>query len=249
MRDLTAGKKDYALFLPAVSGFYTEVLGRCRNFPDYLPPDRTPKGFENGMEGLDFFNEEKGYFYYDVGLYSAGHAYLDEERSHKFEWMIQERDRKKVTLLGDSGGYQIGKGVIKFDWEHFFEKKGDPGYVGKADEMRAKILHWLEYTADWSLTLDVPTWAYMEETARERTGLRTFQECLDATLFNLDYFVEHREGKTKFLNVLQGTTWDDANTWYDAVKDYPFEGWAMGGNNMRDIEIALRRLRKSKCNS
>jgi hypothetical protein len=242
MRDLTAGKKDYALFLPAVSGFYTEVLGRCRNFPDYLPPDRTPKGFENGMEGLDFFNEEKGYFYYDVGLYSAGHAYLDEERSHKFEWMIQERDRKKVTLLGDSGGYQIGKGVIKFDWEHFFEKKGDPGYVGKADEMRAKILHWLEYTADWSLTLDVPTWAYMEETARERTGLRTFQECLDATLFNLDYFVEHREGKTKFLNVLQGTTWDDANTWYDAVKDYPFEGWAMGGNNMRDIEIALRRL-------
>ena len=82
----------------------------------------------------------------------------------------------------------------------------------------------------------------MEETARERTGLRTFQECLDATLFNLDYFVEHRENKTKFLNVLQGTTWDDANTWYDAVKDYPFEGWAMGGNNMRDIEIALRRL-------
>ena len=242
MRDLSKGRKDYAVFLPAVSGFYTEVLGRCRNYPDYLDPKRVPKGFENGIEGIDFFDSEKGYFFYDMGLYSAGHAYLDIERSHTLEWMVQERDKSKMTLLGDSGGFQIGKGVIKFDWDRFYEKPGDPGYKGNADKMRHKILHWLEYTADWSLTLDVPTWAYMEKTARERTGLRTFQECLDASLFNLDFFVEHRQNKTKFLNVLQGTTWDDANTWYDAVKDYPFEGWAMGGNNMRDIEVALRRI-------
>jgi len=242
MRDLSKFRKDYAVFLPAVSGFYTEILGRCRNYPDYLSDTRTPKGFENGMEGLDFLDPEKGYFFYDMCLYSAGHAYLDIDRSHVLEWMIQERDKSKVTCIGDSGGFQIGKGVIKFDWARFYEKEGDPGYKGDADKMRHKILNWLEYTADWSLTLDVPTWAYMEKTARERTGLRTFQECLDASIFNLDFFVEHRQGKTKFLNVLQGTTWDDACTWYDAVKDYPFEGWAMGGNNMRDIEFALRRL-------
>ena len=36
-------------------------------------------------------------------------------------------------------------------------------------------------------------------------------------------------GKTKFLNVLQGTYWEDAEEWYQAVKDYDFErmghGW------------------------
>ena len=85
MRDLSKGRKDYAVFLPAVSGFYTEILGRCRNYPDYLDPKRVPKGFENGMEGLDFFDSEKGYFFYDMGLYSAGHAYLDIERSHVLE--------------------------------------------------------------------------------------------------------------------------------------------------------------------
>ena len=242
MRDLSKFKKDYAVFLPAISGFYAEVLGRAKNVEGYLDPDRVPKGFENGIEGLNFLDDELGYFYYDMGLYSAGHAYLDLEKSHKLEWMIQDRDRDKITMLGDSGGYQIGKGVINFDWEHFYEKPGDMNYKGKADKTRGDILNWLEHTADWSLTLDVPTWAYLEPTARERTGLRSFDECLNATLHNLDYFVEHRQGKTKYLNILQGTTWEDTQKWYDAVKDYPFEGWAMGGNNIRDIEIALRRL-------
>lgn len=242
MRDLSKFRKDYAVFLPAISGFYTEVLGRIRNYEGYLTEGRTPAGFEHGMEGLDFLNDKTGYFYYDMGLYSAGHAYLDIERSHVLEWMIQDRDKSKITMVGDSGGFQIGKGVIKFDWDHFFERKGDKNYKGNADKVRHKILNWLEHTADWSLTLDVPTWAYIDKTARERTGLRSFNECLAATLHNNDFFVEHRQGKTKFLNVLQGTSWEDTQIWYDAVKDYPFEGWAMGGNNMRDIEIALRRL-------
>ena len=30
MRDLSKFKKDYALFLPAISGFYAEVLGRAK---------------------------------------------------------------------------------------------------------------------------------------------------------------------------------------------------------------------------
>ena len=77
---------------------------------------------------------------------------------------------------------------------------------------------------------------------RERTGLKDFDECLKCTLHNNDFFVQHRQGKTKFLNVLQGTHWEDASIWYDAVKDYPFEGWAMGGNHMRDMKMCLKRL-------
>ena len=81
-----------------------------------------PEGFEHGFEGLNFLDQEKGYFQYNKGLYSAGHAYLDLDRSNELEYIIQHRDRDNTMILGDSGGFQIGKGVIKFDWENFFEK-------------------------------------------------------------------------------------------------------------------------------
>jgi len=242
MRDLNKFNRDYATFLPAISGFFTEVMGRIKNYDGYLEPDRIPAGFENGFDGLNFLDPELGYFFYNKGLYSAGHAYLDIERSHVLEWMIQDRDRTQTTLVGDSGGFQIGRGIIKFDWEHFFEKESDPGYKGDADKVRAKILNWLEYTAEWSMILDVPPWAAFDKAGRERTGLTSFEQTLEATCFNNDYFVKHRQGKTKFLNVLQGTTWENSTLWYDTVKDYPFEGWAFGSNTARDIEFMLRRL-------
>ena len=148
MQDLNKFNRDYATFLPAISGFFTEVMGRIKNYEGYCPPERIPAGFENGFDGLNFLDPELGYFFYNKGLYSAGHAYLDIERSHVLEWMIQDRDRTQTTLVGDSGGFQIGRGIIKFDWDRFFEKEGDPGYKGDADKVRAKILNWLEYTAE-----------------------------------------------------------------------------------------------------
>ena len=65
--------------------------------------------------------------------------------------MFHTRDKKDTIVVGDSGGYQIGKGVLKFDWQNF---KGQ-----SANKMRDKILHWLELTADWSMVLDIPSWA------------------------------------------------------------------------------------------
>jgi len=128
MRDLSKTHSDYATFLPAVSGFMTELLGRCKSVPGYIPEGRVPNGFEHGFEGMNFLDKEKGYYYYNKALYSAGHAYLDIEKSKVMEHIIQCRDRDNTTIVGDSGGFQIGKGVIKFDWENFFEKPGDVGY-------------------------------------------------------------------------------------------------------------------------
>ena len=34
------------------------------------------KGFENGLEGLNILDKEKGYVYYSHGLYSAGHVQI-----------------------------------------------------------------------------------------------------------------------------------------------------------------------------
>ena len=240
--DLQTRNKDYAVFLPSISGFYQTFISKERNNPGVdVPSTRIPQEFENGIEGFNFLNKEQAYFYYPDALYSAGHAQLDIAKSDVEESMIQKRDKKNNFILGDSGGFQIGKGVINFDWQHFWEKQGDAGYVGAADKTRMAILNWLEHTADYSMVLDLPTWA-SNPINQPRTGLKDFNDCLKGTLFNNDFFLKHRKGQTKFLNVLQGGSNTDADTWYEAVKHYPFEGWAMGGNNMKDADLMLRRL-------
>lgn len=239
--DLWARNKDYAVFLPSISTFYNTIISKEQNNPGSIPADRLPKEFETGIEGMNFLNKEAAYYYYPYALYSAGHAQLDLKKTDTDESMIQKRDRKNTFILGDSGGFQIAKGVIKFDWEHFMEKPGDPGYIGSADKTRGAILNWLEHTADYSMVLDIPTWA-ARPPLNERTGLKSFQECLDGTLYNNAWFLANRKHQTKFLNVLQGSNNQEADIWYEHVKHFPFEGWAMGGNNMQDAHLLLRRL-------
>lgn len=232
MQNLSELNQDYAVFLPAISQFYASIIRKG------VPQERIPVGFEKGQEGMNFLQPD-GYFYYNRALYSAGHAKIDLEKSVAHEPMVWTRDRDKTLLVSDSGGFQIGKGVIKFDWARFFEKKGDRGYKGDADRIRTGILRWQEHISEWSMVMDIPTWA----TFRPETGLKTFDDCLQATLHNNDFYVANRtEGMTKFLNVLQGRNWEEAQRWYEAVKPYPFEGWAMGGQNMCNMEIALKRL-------
>jgi hypothetical protein len=240
--NLTPLQQDYAVYLPAISSFYSTYIAKQR-LEKFIADDRIPKGFDRGVEGMNFLNPEQGYFTYKYGLYSAGHAQLDLQKSMTQESMIQQRDRGNTMILGDSGGYQIGKGVLKFDWLNF---EGP-----EANKTRQKILEWLELTADWSMMLDVPTWA-CDHIHSPKTGLKTFDDCLDKTRFNNDYFLQNRIGQTKWLNVLQGSDWDTAEKWYQGVKEFSdpkgkyagkeAEGWAFGGANMCKMDITLKRL-------
>ena len=240
--NLTPLQKDYAVYLPAISSFYSTYVAKQR-LEEFVPNDRIPKGFDRGIEGMNFLNPDQGYFTYKYALYSAGHAQLDLNKSMTQESMIQQRDRANTMILGDSGGYQIGKGVLKFDWLNFEGVE--------ANKTRQKILEWLEVTADWSMMLDVPTWA-CDRIHSPKTGLKTFEDCLDKTRFNNDYFLKNRMGATKWLNVLQGGNWDTAERWYQGVKEFSdpkgkyagkeAEGWAMGGANMCKMPITLKRL-------
>ena len=240
--NLTPLQKDYAVYLPAISSFYSTYVAKQR-LEKFISDDRMPPGFDRGIEGMNFLNPEQGYFTYKYGLYSAGHAQLDLQKSMTQESMIQQRDRGNTMILGDSGGYQIGKGVLKFDWLDFEGKS--------ANKTRQSILEWLELTADWSMMLDVPTWA-CDHIHSPKTGLKTFEDCLDKTRFNNDYFLMNRLGQTKWLNVLQGSDWETAEKWYDGVKEFSdpkgkyegreAEGWAFGGANMCKMDITLKRL-------
>jgi hypothetical protein len=239
--NLSVLNKDYACYLPAISSFYSTYIAKQR-LEEFVPQDRIPKEFDRGIEGMNFLNEEEGYFTYKCALYSAGHAQLDINKSLVQESMIHQRNHANTTILGDSGGYQIGKGILKFDWLNFEGKA--------ANKVRDDIINWLELTADWSMMLDVPLWA-CDKNNQARTGLTDPDDCLEKTRYNNKYFLENRLGKTKWLNVLQGSDWISAQKWYDGVKEFSdpaiwgdkaAEGWAMGGVNMSKMDMLLKRL-------
>lgn len=240
--NLTAKQNDYAIFLPALSGFYANWVGKQRHDPNYVDAARIPTRFENGIEGLNYLNDKQGYFQYKWTLYSAGHAELDTNKHAPAEDMIRNRDRNASWVLGDSGGFQIAKGVWEADWK-------DPN-CPKAQKKRELVLKWMDSYMDYGMILDIPVWATSDPKVRAATGISNYQEAVYGTDINNQYFMKHRTGACKFLNVLQGGNHAEADDWYERMKHYcdpkqheqPFEGWSMGGQNKCDIHLVLRRL-------
>ena len=252
--NLTAKQNDYAVFLPAISGFYATYIGKQRdpvNGP-YVDPARMPPGIQD-MEMMNWLDPNKGLFPYRWSLYSGGHANLDLNKQDWSEDMVRNRDPSSF-ILGDSGGFQIAKGLWEGDWK---AGSGCP----KAQKKRDAVLKWMDGVADYGMILDIPTWVIHDKRVSEIIGFSTtdkklaLQQAVDATKFNNDYFMKHRKGVknggAKFLNVLQGSNHADADRWYETMKHYcdpavypdtHFNGWSMGGQNMCDVHLVLKRL-------
>jgi hypothetical protein len=243
--NLTAKQNDYAVFLPAISGFYATFVGKQRNGP-YVDPARMPAGLTD-MEMMNWLNSQKALFPYRWSLYSGGHANLDLSKQDWSEDMVRNRE-PGTFMLGDSGGFQIAKGLWEGDW------KANSG-CAKAQKKRSAVLAWLDSVSDYGMILDIPTWVIHDKKASKACQITTLQEAVDATKFNNEYFMAHRKGKenggAKFLNVLQGDNHTSAEQWYQEMKDfcdpvkYPtthFDGWSMGGQNMCDVHLVLKRL-------
>ena len=289
--NLTAKQLDYAVFLPALSGFYATYVGKQR-FPDengnlYVETTRIPADFENGIEGLNWLNPDAAYFPYHWALYSAGHAELDTNKVSPKEDMIRNRDRSRSFVLGDSGGFQIGKGV----WEGEWRDPSSPAVIAKmqdcidrktekriittikednpitktitvdlvkeyqnkieaAQKKREQVLAWMDAYMDYGMILDIPAWVCRSPEGSKASGITSYMEAVEGTYINNDYFMKHRTGACKFLNVLQGENHAEAEDWYERMKKYcdptqyerPFNGWAMGGQNMCDVHLIMRRL-------
>ena len=241
-RNLTATQNDYAYFLPATSGFYSTFIGKQR-YGNYVDPARIPASFgPKGIEAMNYLDPNAA-FYYDHCLYSAGHANLDLNKMDESEDMFRNRDRKTSWVLGDSGGFQIGKGVWPADWKN-------PN-CPKAQKKREQVLTWMDTLMDYGMVLDIPAWVARSPAGRAATGINSYIEAVQGTYINNDWFINNRNGNCKFLNVLQGENHADADDWYDRMKKYcdtkiygdrAFNGWSMGGQNMCDIHLVLKRL-------
>ena len=137
-KNLTESNKDYAVFLPSISGFYNTFISKQR-VEEYVPNNRIPTEFENGIEGCNFLNKDQAYFDYKWSLYSAGHAQLDIAKSDVDESMVQKRDKSKTWCLADSGGFQIfslGHGSVADEIKKFSDLK-DQGILTQ-EEFDAK---------------------------------------------------------------------------------------------------------------
>jgi len=117
-KDLTSAQNDYALFLPATSSFYASFIGYQRHRYPYVQASRIPTNFVNDVESLNFLEPGAGLFNYKWCLYSAGHANLDLNKNDDRESLFRNRKRDGSSwVLGDSGGFQIGKGVWEGEWK------------------------------------------------------------------------------------------------------------------------------------
>jgi len=242
--NLAATQNDYALFLPSISMIYAKIVSMV----EYNMRDKMPEGLPNGLKDLNFLDPANSLFYYPVALYSAGHAILDPAESWVQESMVQQRDRSNTVMIGDSGGFQAATGVLKYPW-HRKPKQTDGEHQRDKDDVRMKLLRWLEATADYSMVLDWPTYALVKFGLDPVTGaslhpsLKSFKDCLDGSMENHHFFIKNRkEGATKFLNVLQGRNMEEGDIWWDAAKDLPFESWAFSNVQASNFTLNLRRL-------
>lgn len=138
--------------------------------------------------------------------------------------IITCRDRRATRLYCDSGGFQIASGRLRVN--------------GDAD--RLAILRWQEMHGDVGLTLDIPTGPV---NSNPHYRWKSSADCLRDTLDHLAFYRKNRKSThLKLLNVLQGNTPEEADTWYNAVKTHEFDGWAFAGPMRQNIPYLLRRI-------
>ena len=242
------GEINQALFLPALSSFYIAGLGKQREGENYFDITRLPANIPD-TEVLNFLNKDKGLFTYKWVLYSAGHADLTNYANNPNESIVVNRDRKNTFLLADSGGFQI----LKCQWPADWKNPSCP----RAMKKRTEVLKWMDANADYGMCLDIPSQSLTtyhiqdKKTGTSAHGISTIEEAITATHINNEYFVANRDGRCKFLNVLQGRNHKQSDDWYEEMKKYcdtniygdrAFNGWAFGGQNKIDVHLMLKRL-------
>ena len=148
-------------------------------------------------------------------LVTAGHYYK------KMDIRAQMGLGDDVLVFGDSGGYQIATGALKY-----------------SDDLREKIFHWLEANSDVAANLDIPPKTVYEN---------QFEKCAEISYDNFAWFEKNQSGKTKFLNMLQGSNPSEYDWWYHKFKHFEFSGWAIGGpQKLVDFMWALALMLKNR---
>jgi hypothetical protein len=233
--DFTKRYRDnrYAIYIPSLQSGYAQYATKQNK--DVRDGD-LPAGFR--VRDLDFLDPSNQLWSCAYTLYSSGQ--FDKAQLRNTD-MIRDRKRGQSVIIGDSGGFQLGTGVIKNRDEQLALNRlaTHPAKLvaqWKDVGFRRRTLRWLEMYTDYAMTLDMVLWGSKEANKDSKSVLRNLSvdQLIDLSVDNLKYFSDNRGrvsgGGTKFLNVLQDIGNGTGERWYQAVKDFEFEGWAYGGS-------------------
>lgn len=165
------------------------------------------KGKDGKEYDMKFFTNES-HFNMNVALQSAYYGIngVGKNKSMKYRNMIGFPHDK--ILIGDSGGFQIASFCIR-------------GEV--CDLTPIESLRWMEDNVDIAMNLDVPP------NLDGNPNYEDFIKALNQSVENFALFQRERKNyNMKLLNVLHGENVKLMDVWYDKVKDFKFDGWAIG---------------------
>ncbi|MEP5731784.1 MAG: hypothetical protein ABJL67_20685 [Sulfitobacter sp.] len=224
-----------AVYMPALSSTYV----------DALPGLTLPRHFGFSADDLQFTNPHSTLCFYPWVLYSAGQAAKTQKLAVKRNWLTSGGHDPRVTLIGDSGGFQIQQGTIEFEGMPTVER----------------MLRWLEDIATHSMVMDFPLATiasggvdiHVQRLMREGVEMEKlskalgfdtgFLACLFQTVRNNRYYRMHRKtGATKVLNIIQGRNERESKFWFDRMKQFHFEGWTFAGKHHSELAMTCRRL-------
>jgi hypothetical protein len=148
-------------------------------------------------------------------------------------------------LIGDSGGYQVATGALD-GMKSWGQSPNQVADLWRRSSFKYDFLRWLDLHCNYGMTLDMPLWLKSEQSSASPFHHCSVDQLVDLTVENLQFFEKNRGrvGNCKFLNVIQGRTEEEEDYWYRRVRDFEFEGWALGGSDGRSfsIERVLHRL-------
>lgn len=231
---------SYAIYLPAVNNGYVSTVASPLPQGRRFPSGSTPKDL--------MFWEPNSLWHYPYLLHSIG-QYSVGQTPHI---AMDKSNRTQSILVGDSGGYQIGKGTLN----GLKYVKSEPMLAADAVEAwrhesaaREWITNWLASECDYAMTIDMPLWAQEAKGESSPFHLCERDQLIQMTVKNLRFIEKYSPNHTKWLNVIQGgSAVSDAVVWWNQVKWFRKGGWAMAGSagiagglfNMLEVLLMMR---------
>lgn len=214
------GPHDFAIYLPAVNPEYADVINTAVTENRPLPSNFDLADLEFWTGNSKLWNHK--FLLHSIGGYTVG----TDTRGSLFS-----KKPDDFCMVGDSGGFQIGKGSLNGLVNLHEGTAGKQAVAGWNDNYDTKswIIDWLEQYCTYAMTLDMPLWARLSSNTKSPFHNCTDAQLLAMTLDNLALIDKEKQGRTKWLNVVQGTTPENTLVWWDSVKKYKFGGWALAG--------------------
>lgn len=236
MDDLSQRANNFAIYTPSVQTHSaSRIMKGC-----VLRNGDTPRNLK--AEDFNFFNPHNKYWSYKWILATAGH-FKDESKPN-----IVTHKHQSAFVLGDSGGFQIGKGTLgeTKKWKRYANQPQTIIDLWTNSSIKREIIEWLDLNCDYAMTIDMPLWVKDKGNEASLFHNLSIQELLNLSVDNLR-FIQNNRGKLgacKYLNVLQGSTEADEELWFQTVKNFKFEGWSFAGGvgQMGGIYRVLRRV-------